>query len=235
MCDENKILKSILFNNYDKGINPKVKKLNNYHPLIMNKDQNDTQLNLMKRLYTNNTNNNFLDQFEGIVGLFFDFLDLIFCIKSSEKYIITMFNSQTLQAFRAITHPLKISVLCMMTFSTFNIISIINNFNLISPDSSYSSIISIGYLSFSRNPDNITVIYVYSLIIYIILQFCYVLFLLIVKFLSDSESNFIENNYPLAKIFFTSPTLRINSEDEKNFFHSYFIQQILNLTDQLSE
>ena len=145
-----------------------------------------------------------------------------------------MFNSQTLQAFRAITHPLKISVLCMMTFSTFNIISIINNFNLISAEPRYS-LISIGYLSFSRYPDNITVIFVYSLIIYIILQFCYVLFLLIVKFLSDSESNFIENNYPLAKIFFTSPTLRINSEDEKNFFHSYFIQQILNLTDQLSE
>lgn len=239
MCDENLILKNILYNSHDKGISPKVKKLINYHPLLLQKEMNDRQINLMKLLYTKNINNNLLDQFEGILGLFFDLIDYIFCIKSSEKFIITFYNEHTLQAFRSISHSLKISILCMIIFSSFNIISIKYNNGLIySEYADRNQFLSFGFLSFSRQPEEsnyIIFVYVICLLMYITVLFSYILFLLIQKYLSGSESNFIEVNYPLSKFFLCSPTLRINSMSEKNFFQNYFIKEILNLTNNLHE
>ena len=235
MCDENKILKDILYNSYEKGISPKVKKLTNYHPLLMGKERNDKQINLMRLLYTKNSNNNLLDQFEGLFGLMFDFVDYIFCVRSSEKYINKFFNDHTLEAFRSLSHCIRLSVIGMIIFSVFNITSILNNSQFLSEYK--GSFLTHGYLSFARLPGNNSIIFTYvtCLLAYITCIFCYVLFLLIQKYLSSSENNFIESNYPLAKFLFTSPTLSINEKSEKKYFHYYFLMESLNIIDNLYE
>lgn len=234
MCDENKILKDILYNSSDKGINPKIKKLTNFHPILNSKEKIDRQIKLMRLLHTNNDKNQII-QNEGIIARFFNFIELIFCIKKSEEYINKFYNKHTLLTLRSISHCIKLGFLCLLIFLPFNIVTFIYNKDLLNTDYQ-DDIMGFGYLSFSRKPsDNKFIIrfYVISLIICIIVFFSYILFLLIQKYLNGTESNFIDSNYPLSKFLFTLPTLKINDEEERKFYQNYLLIESLHITDHL--
>jgi hypothetical protein len=93
-----------------------------------------------------------------------------------------------------------------------------------------------GYLSFSRQPiENrfIMKFYVVSLNVCIAVFFIYVIFLVIKRYLSSSENDFLDSNYPLSKFWFTSPTLRINDEEERKYYQNYLLIQSLSITNNL--
>ncbi len=235
MCDENKILKEILYSSSDKGISPKIKKLTNYHPILNSKESNDRQINLMRLLYTNNSNKNLIAELEGVISILFDLIENIFCIKISEQYLNRFYNEHTLLTLRSISHCIKLGFLCLLIFLPFNVYSIIYNYDLLNKEYS-EDFMGFGYLSFSRQPiENrfIMKFYVVSLNVCIAVFFIYVIFLVIKRYLSSSENDFLDSNYPLSKFWFTSPTLRINDEEERKYYQNYLLIQSLSITNNL--